>query len=403
MRRQNKFLVSKVSMFFDWLSIYQDHDHQLPLVAARHFIAVDTETGEDLGIKQDTLQHAGSYSTSINIRVSGNRVTVTGNPSRVNRMENLFGYTTVDQCVEVYNRILANYGLPPFTRCTKVIHVAGEGSKIKTITDGAVITELHITSNITTGSSTAYRYEMNLQHPVITSHADTYIKAISTLPYRNSIPRLHTNGKTCDWLTKRGKGSSLIYPSVYNKAFELELHALPKIKRSHGAESDEYKYLQSVIEYCHHNGVVRFEQKLKSAFLRRNNMQFYGLSQYKALRSVHDEFINLHKKLKVESMTLESITQQLLNAGICETVRSANITTMYAIQWMHGEQFDLNKTQVQTHRARLRKIGIDIAMPCDVTKFSLVTVKEAKQITVGQLVAPTWYRKPATVHLQIAA
>lgn len=390
-------------MFLDWLSIYQDHDHQLPLVSARHFIAVDTETGEDLGIKQDTLQHAGSYSTSINIRVSGNRVTVTGNPSRVNRMENLFGYTTVDQCVEVYNRILSQYGLPPFTKCTKVWHVAGEGSKIKTITDGAVITELHITSNVTTGSTSSFDHYQNLQYERFESHADTYIKAISTLPYRNSIPRLHTNGKTCDWLTKRGKGSTLIYPSVYNKAFELELHALPKIKRSHGVESDEYKYLQSVIDYCNQHGVVRFEQKLKSAFLRRNNMQFYGLSNFKALRAVHDEFINLHKKLKVESMTLESITQQLLNAGICETWRSANVTTMYAIQWMHGHQFDFSKSQVKTHRARLRKIGIDIAMPCDVTKFSLVTVKEAKQITVGQLVAPTWYRRPATVHLKIAA
>lgn len=390
-------------MFFDWLSIYQDHDHRLPIIGDRHFIAVDTATGEDLGIKQDTVQHAGSYSTSINIRISGNRITVTGNPSRVDRLENLFGFSTIDQCVAVYNRILSQYGLPPFTKCSTVIHVAGEGSKIKTITDGAVITELHITSNVTTGSSSSFHYEQNLQHERFDSHADTYIKAISTLPYRNSIPRLHTNGKTCDWLTKRGKGSTLIYPSVYNKAFELELHALPKIKRLHGPESDEFQYLQNVIKYCNDNGVVRFEQKLKSAFLRRNHMQFYGLSNFKALRAVHDEFLNLHTKLKVESMSLESITQQLISNGICENTRSANVTTLYAIQWMHGEQFDLSKTQVQTHRARLRKIGIDIAMPCDVTKFSLVTVKEAKQITVGQLVAPTWYRKPVTNHLQIAA
>lgn len=390
-------------MFLDWLSIYQDHDHRLPIIGDRHFIAVDTATGEDLGIKQDTVQHAGSYSTSINIRISGNRVTVTGNPSRVDRLENLFGFTTIDQCVQVYNRILAQYGLPPFTKCTKVLHVAGEGSKIKTITDGAVITELHITSNITTGSSSSFQFEQNLQFELFDSHADTYIKAISTLPYRNSVPRLHTNGKTCDWLTKRGKGSTLIYPSVYNKAFELELHALPKIKRSHGPDSDEYKYLQSVIKYCNDNGVVRFEQKLKSAFLRRNNMQFYGLSNFKALHAVHDEFLNLHTKLKVESMSLESITQQLISNGICESTRAANVTTLYAIQWMHGEQFDLSKSQVKTHRARLRKIGIDIAMPCDVTKFSLITVKEAKQITVGQLVAPTWYRKPVTNHLKIAA
>lgn len=374
-------------MFFDWLSVYQDHDHQLPLVSDRHFIAVDSLTGEDLGIRQDTLQHAGSFSTSINIRVSGNRVTVTGNPSRIDRSENLFGFSTVDQCIAVYNRILARYGLPPFTKATRVIHVAGEGSKIRTITDGAVFTEIHITSNRTTGKG----------------NADTYIKAISTLPYKNSIPRLHTNGKTCDWLTKAGKGGSLIYPSVYNKTFELELHALPKLKRTHGEDSPEYQYLKTVIDYCRENGVVRFEQKLKSAFLRRHNLRHYGLSNLNSLKTIHEEFLNLDTKLKVEHMTLESITQKLINYGICDSTRAANVTTLYAIQWMHGEQFDFNKSQVKTHRARLRKIGIDIAMPCDVTKFSLITVKEAKQITVGQLVAPTWYRKPVTNHLQIAA
>jgi hypothetical protein len=390
-------------MFFDWLKVYQDFDHQLPLIAGRHFIAVDTPTGEALGISQDSLKHVGSFSTSITIRISGNRLTVDGNPSRVDRLENLFGFSTIDQCIDVYNRILQSYGLPKFTKATRVWHVAGEGAKIKTLTDGAVFQEIHITSNLTTGSSTSFKYEDNLQLELFNSHADTYIKAISTLSYRHSVPRLHTNGKTCDWLTKKGQGSTLIYPSVYNKAYELQLHALPKIKRTHGENSPEYKYLQDVINYCEQNGVIRFEQKLKSAYLRANNLRFYGLSSLDKLRPLHQEFLNLHTKLQVESMSLESITQTLISNGICENTKSANMTTLYAIQWMHGHVFDLNKKQVQTHRARLRKIGIDIANPCDVTKFSLVTVKSTKSITVGTLVAPTWYKKPATSHLSIAA
>ncbi len=48
-------------------------------------------------------------------------------------------------------------------------------------------------------------------------------------------------------------------------------------------------------------------------------------------------------------------------------------------------------------------VPVDIALPCDLTKFSLVTVREATQITVGHLVAPTWYRKPVTNHLSLAA
>lgn len=374
-------------MFYDWLTIYQDHDHRLPVIGDREYLVIDTASGEDLGSKQPTVQHAGSYSTTVNIRISGNRLTVSGNPSRVNRIENLFGHSTIDQCVQVFNDILISYGLPPFTKCTRTWFVQGEdGSRAQVATDGATITELHVTSNRSIG-----------QH-----NEDDYLKALSTLPYRHSIPRLHTNGKTCDWLTKRGKGSRLIYPSVYNKAFELKLHALPKLKRTHGEDSPEYQYLQNVIDYCQKAGVVRFEQKLKADFLRRNKLNHYGLINEKTFRAIHEEFLTLDLKLKVEAMTLESISQRLINEGICSNTRAANTTTLYAIQWMHGEQFDLSKSQVQTHRARLRKIGIDIALACDLSKFSLVNVKESRQVVARPLPMPTWYRKPA-VNLQLAA
>lgn len=67
---------------------------------------------------------------------------------------------------------------------------------------------------------------------------------------------------------------------------------------------------------------------------------------------------------------------------------------MYAIQWSHGQIFDFNKTQVQTHRARLRKIGIDIAQKCDVSKFSVVMSQNPRQIVKTDCVIPDWYQKP---------
>ncbi|WP_353375456.1 phage/plasmid replication protein, partial [Microbulbifer sp. NBRC 101763] len=194
----------------------------------------------------------------------------------------------------------------------------------------------------------------------------------------------------------------LIYPSVYNKAFEINLHSLPKIKRTHGDKSAEYKYLKRLIAFCHEHGIVRFEQKLKSDLLRREGLNYYGFDHTKILRSIHQEFLDIQQKLKVEAMTLESITETLIAEGICSGTRSANATSIYAIQWMHGHTFDLNKKQVQTHRARLRKIGIDIAMKCDISKFSLVTVKETRAIEVGTVSAPSWYRKPQG-HLRLAA
>ncbi|MCO1336125.1 phage/plasmid replication protein [Microbulbifer sp. OS29] len=374
-------------MFFDWLSIHQDHASDLPVIGDRYIRVYDTGTGEDIGGNQPTHHHAGSYSTTINIRISGNRVTVTGNPSRINRLDNLFGYTSIDQCVEVYNRILAKYGLPPFTKNTNDIWKGtAYSSTARMAPNGAVITELHVTSNCSVGAG----------------NVEQFIKGISSLPYRHMEPRLHTNGQTCDWLTKTGKGGRLIYPSVYNKAFEINLHSLPKIKRTYGDKSAEYKYLKDLINFCHEHGIVRFEQKLKSDLLRREGLNYYGFDHPKKLRSMHQEFLDIQQKLKVEAMTLESITETLIAEGVCTGTRSANATSIYAIQWMHGHTFDLKKSQVQTHRARLRKIGIDIAMKCDISKFSLVTVKETRAIEVGTVSAPHWYRKPQG-HLRLAA
>ena len=86
-------------MFIDWLTVHQDFDFVLPLVGDRAFVIIDTDTGEELQVKCPTINHEGSYSTGIHIRISGNRLTVSGNPSRIDRLENLFGFTSIDQCV----------------------------------------------------------------------------------------------------------------------------------------------------------------------------------------------------------------------------------------------------------------------------------------------------------------
>ena len=374
-------------MFFDWLAVYQDHDHDLPLIAEKFCEWIDSETGERLASSQPSVQHKGSYSTLILVRVSGRRVIVSGNPSRFNRSENLFGLQTLEACIAVYNSILAKYGLPPFTKNSKACFQKNDSWKKggivfknteRTPADGAVITEMHITSNVATGAD----------------NTPDFIRGLSTLPYRHSVPRLHYNGNTVDWISKSGKAGSLIYPSVYIKSRELTLHALPKVVREFGQDSKEYIYLQKVISFCASHGVARFEQKLKSQFLRREGLNLYGQIDMTMLKKIHAEFLALPNKLQVEAMTMENIAEQLLRAGVVETTRAANTTCMYAIQWMHGQQFDLNKTQVQTHRARLRCIGIDIAMPCDISKFSLVKVKHARTVEVSELPCPSWYKLP---------
>ncbi|TYB19431.1 DNA replication protein [Aggregatibacter actinomycetemcomitans] len=194
-------------------------------------------------------------------------------------------------------------------------------------------------------------------------------------------------------MSKQGN-VNLIYPSVYNKAYELELHSLVKIKNKFGEQSQEYKNLLKVIDFCKEQGVARFEQKLKSRYLQKENLNFYGLSDYSKLKKLSDEFINIDEKLKVTAMDFETISETLLNSGVVDTVRSANTTAMYALQWSHGQVFDLSKSQVKVMRGRLRKIGIDIARKCDLSKFSPVKVVSTREITVSNLIVPDWYKLP---------
>ncbi|HCL8638247.1 TPA: Replication-associated protein G2P, partial [Escherichia coli] len=175
-------------MFFDWLTIEQDFGYQLPILGEVAYQRIQLETGEAGSLNQPVFQHKGSFCDQVSISIKGSILKMSGNPSRWNRLDNLFGHTSVDACVQVYNRILNDLGLPEFTKCTKLWQrQASETEKAGTVTDGACIREIHITSNRTVGAD----------------NVDDYISGLSTLRYRNSEPRLHSNGKSVDWLSKK--------------------------------------------------------------------------------------------------------------------------------------------------------------------------------------------------------
>ncbi len=233
-------------MFIDGLKVSQDFDFdQIPNEYRECYVKVDMETGRITDETQERshyLRYEGSHSTSLGIRVRSGRIEVDGNPSRINRLDNLFGYTNLDQCVSVFNSILSEKGLPVFTKATKVWYrQSKDGKKSHKVSDGAIIQEVHLTTNRMAGKG----------------NQSAYIKGLSTQKYRNSIPHLHSNGCSVDWRSKLNK-AKLIYPTIYDKANEISLHGFPKIKRQYGSHSSEYIYIKKVHDYCATNGVVRF-------------------------------------------------------------------------------------------------------------------------------------------------
>lgn len=372
-------------MFYDWLTIEQDFGYQLPILGDVAYQRIHIDSGETSGLNQPVFQHRGSFCDTVSISVRGSVLKMSGNPSRWDRLDNLFGLPSVDACVSVYNGILESLDLPVFTRCTMLSpRQAKENEKAGLVADGAIIRCLHVTSNRAVGQG----------------NTDAYISALSTQPFRNSIPRLHTNGKTVDWLSKKG-AANLLYPKVYEKLNEIILHLEPKIKNKFGEGSGEHNYIRQLMKYCEMVGVVRFELELHARWLQKNSLIYWGLSDYSLINTLFSQFLSVDKTLSVTAMDFETISECLINRGVVDTTLAANTTAMYAIQWMHGQSFDFDKSHIQKHRARLRKIGIDIAQRCNISKFSPVIVRHSREITVTDAVMPDWYIRPAA-HLRVA-
>lgn len=377
-------------MFIDWLTVSQEHSTDLPVVCDVLTLTIDANTGEKISEKQPRFKHQGSYSSSITIHIQGRKVRVEGNPSRIDRLDNLFGYSTIDQCISVYNRLLAEYGIPPFTRCAQrwIRDGLSGASSSHWVADGATIERIDLTTNVAVGSGNVL----------------AYLRGISSQRLGHSIGFLYPNGRTVTWTPKgNGQGGRLQYRKAYDKAFELDSHLLPKIKRLHGENSDEYLYVLNVRNYCADHGVVRMEQELKSEFLQREHLRHWGLFDESRFSELHGDFLAVDENLKVTAMDLMSIADKLIEENICKSRSSANATASQAILWMNGQPHGISKRAFETHAARLNRIGINIRNACDTSRFSPVIVRQAREIEkTYSLPIPAWYRRPVG-HLSLVA
>lgn len=192
---------------------------------------------------------------------------------------------------------------------------------------------------------------------------------------------------------------------VYDKANELvysQSSLLPRIKRIYGEDSNEFKYVSRIHSFCVERGIVRFEQELKSEFLQRENLCYWGLFNESKFLELHREFLDVDKKLKVSAMDFLTIAESLKIHDVVKSTQAANATASFYLQWLHGAPVAVKTSQYKVYAARLNKIGINIRNAPDLSKFSPVIIKEVREITkCADIVIPNWYRMPN--HLQAAA
>lgn len=364
--------------FIDRLFIQQDYpDGGLPLVGQRMLERTDLETGEKLPPTVDKKLLEGSHSTKLTVRCDGFRVRVEGNPSRWQRRDNLFGLQTIDECVSVYNHILKQYGLPPFSKCRNIHHRQTLRDRSQLYGDGAEITGIDFTVN----------------HEVGKGREQSFIRGMSSMQIgRGRQPKLYPDGNTCNW----GESSTWIMVKLYNKAQEIK-RSLKKSKGKIGFSDSQNNYLNQLIQYCEEKGVVREEHSMRQAMLKRYNLHLYGLHTELDYIKHTKDIENAMKTIQVAHDEHVSIAHQLLNAGAVKTLRQANTTMAYFNMWQHGIDLRdtgvLSRSQFFEHKARLKFIGIDIGQKFDISRIC-PTLRRSEVIDIKPLQVPSWYQMP---------
>ncbi|MBY7781097.1 phage/plasmid replication protein, II/X family [Vibrio furnissii] len=364
--------------FIDRLFMQQTHpEGGLPLVGTHVIERLDMETGEALPPSVNQKRLEGSFSTKLNVRCDGFKVRVEGNPSRWQRMDNLFGLTTIEECVSIYNHILERYGLPPFTKNTRLSHRQTPDGKSSTLVgNGAEITAIDWTQNLSVGKG----------------REDSFIRGMSSMQIGNGRkPHLFPNGKSCGW----GYGSHWRIDVIYQKAFELKEHLKKDKRKKSGVTDTQLEYIEKLISYCENQGVVRQEHKLQQLLLKRHNLQFYGIVTEQDYYPHLNDIDNAMKTIQISHDEHVSIAQQLLDVGAVDTLRKANTTMNYFTIWQNGTDLRqvLNRSQFYEHKTRLKKIGIDIGQVFDVSRLC-PTLRRSDVIEVKPLQVPDWYQHP---------
>ncbi len=345
---------------------------------------VDLETGEKLppSVNQKVLE--GSFSTKLTVRCDGNRVRVEGNPSRWQRVDNLVGLQSIDECVAIYNHVLESLGLPPFTKNTRFAHrQSPDGRSSSLLGNGAEITLIDWTRN----------------HEVGKGKEQSFIRGLSSMQIgRGRKPKLYPDGNTCNW----GEGSEWMMSKLYNKAVELRRHLKKDQRKKVGVAPDVLEYVTNLINYCESAGVVREEHSLRQKLLKRHNLQFYGIVTEQDFLPHIQDIENAMKTIQVSHDEHQSIAHQLIASGVVDTMRKANTTMNYFTMWQHGTDLRqlLSQSQFYEHKARLKAIGIDIGQQFDVSRMC-PTLKRSEVIEVKPLCVPDWYKMPVVAESNV--
>lgn len=368
--------------FIDFLDVRQRvQKSDLGIIGRARTWREDLLTGELTSGRLHALTYEGSDTTSLQISADDQYITVSGNPSRFNRVDNLFGFKTFDECIEVYNQVLRRLGLPEFTKTTKFQHVdynPADNNRNLMVGNGAEITRVDWTKNYEVGRD----------------NEKTLLAAVSTQTLPAKMPYLYPNGETVVFthINNHGEtGSRSIYHKIYRKSRDFDRFRSSRYKYGKLNEVSR-AYFDKLHSYVIERGIIREEKEFKRVWLHKHNQNWYGLSDELKFNPYLGEINKIMKHLTVSKSDFNTIESQLIENNICTPVQ-ALATVEKFLNWTLGK--DMPRTSSwYVHRKRLKMIGYDIAIQLDITRKLPKNPLAGMNITLRDCSPPDWYKLP---------
>jgi len=322
------------AVFVDWVSITEFHPGGgLPLCLDGIQATFDA-AGNCRFERALASSVGGSYDTSVRIRCDGFRVTLSGNPGRFSRQDNLFNYG-IEGTLQRANRILATLGLPAF-RSRVDAQAADRHEKAV----GARLSRIDLTCNFSAGS-------------------DARATAVIRWLAGRSIARMkrgYAGDQSVWWSNSRHM------LKAYRKGAEMKAHGMDK-------END-------LVKYCDEHGIVRVEVELKRRLLDELGLAEIGnITDEKLAQIFHDQTEPFRRVDMSEDVdVLDSVPLR---------------SRAYAAAWLAGHDLRqcLSNGTLYRHAKVLREHGLDILEPRNIERFPV----KVRVIDLVPLLKPDWY------------
>ena len=381
------------TVFIDWMNVAQKHPAKLidgemvylPIVGdgvtmkgesfdefeheGEKFICL--KQGENFRYSVPSRQQKGSFSTSIRIRCDGSSVTLSGNPGRFNRADNVFNYG-IDETLAIASECVQRDGLPPFTAgtCLSKLSLGERDAKLGLWTEwtGAVYRELHATRNMSAGNEALAKEYMGFAGGLRAARIAKGVYGDETIIYGS--------------LAKKGKPlhKALV---IYRKAEEMLAHAKGEEAKKAVKQSLEYQFARDT-------GLVRIELKMGSHFLRDNGLRFVGDASMGKIISIFER----------ESSFLMDASPDRAARLVSDMPTKLRLA---ALAWIRGDE--LRSLLTRPTYYRVIKALRDYGMDCSERRFGAAIESQAEKdlqtmldalpaFNLRALSVPDWYGLP---------